>query len=38
MAVYMIKIKIKSKYQGKSNNLKTERFPFVKQKQKKGTE
>ena len=29
---------IKSKYWEKSNNLKTERFPFVKQKQKKGTE
>ena len=28
---------IKSKYWEKSNNLKAERFPFVKQKQKKGT-
>ena len=32
------KKEIKSKYWEKSNNLKTEKFPYVKQKQKKGTE
>lgn len=32
------KKEIKSKYWEKSNNLKTEKFPYVKQKQKKGAE